>query len=105
MDGQVKILFTNGEYYEGQFKNNVRNGTGSQYYLNGDVYEGPWDMDRRGGKNRGRIKFKDGSSMDAKFILDKADGDVEFQDKEGNVYFSEAEKKDSRKKQVDMGSF
>jgi hypothetical protein len=43
--------------------------------------------------------------MDARFILDKADGDVEFQDREGNVYFSEAEKKDSRKKQVDMGSF
>jgi len=43
--------------------------------------------------------------MDARFILDKADGDVEFQDREGNVFFSEAEKKDSRKKQVDVGSF
>lgn len=50
------------------------------YYLNGDIYEGPWDNDRRGGKNRGRIKFKNGSSIDARFIGDKADGDVEFVD-------------------------
>jgi hypothetical protein len=61
---------------------NVRSGTGVHYYLNGDIYEGPWDNDRRGGKNRGRIKFKNGCSIDARFIGDKADGDVEFIDRE-----------------------
>jgi hypothetical protein len=33
-DGQVKILFTNGEYYEGQIKFNMRNNTGTHYYTN-----------------------------------------------------------------------
>lgn len=56
----------------------MRNNTGTHYYLNGDIYEGPWDNDRRGGKNRGRIRFVEGSAIDARFIADKADGDVEF---------------------------
>jgi len=41
-DGQVKILFGNGEYYEGNFKNNHRNSTGIHYYINGDFYDGEW---------------------------------------------------------------
>lgn len=88
----------------------MRNNTGTQYYANEDVYEGPWDNDRRGGKNRGRIKFKDGSSIDAKFIADKADGDVEFFDKDGNIFMSEAESKNDVKKRqnveshIDVGS-
>ena len=42
IDGQVKILFTNGEYYEGNFKNNHRNSTGIHYYANADFYDGEW---------------------------------------------------------------
>lgn len=76
----------------------MRNNTGTQCYLNGDIYEGPWDNDRRGGKNRGRIKFIDGSAIEARFIADKADGDVEFQDKERNIFSSEAEKSQDLKK-------
>lgn len=76
----------------------MRNNTGAQYYANQDVYEGPWDNDRRGGKNRGRIKFRDGSSIDAKFIADMADGDVEFIDKAGNTFQSDIEKKQDHKK-------
>lgn len=74
--------------------------------MNGDVYEGPWDNDKRGGKNRGRIKFLNGAVMDAKFIQDQADGDVELQDKNQNVIQSEAENKERRQNsQVDIGSF
>ena len=29
---QIKILFSNGEYYEGTFKNNSRNGQGVHFY-------------------------------------------------------------------------
>lgn len=77
----------------------MRNNTGTHYYLNGDIYEGPWDNDRRGGKNRGRIRFVEGSAIDARFIADKADGDVEFQDREGNIFSSEAEQtKDNKKR-------
>lgn len=42
VDGTVKILYTNGEYYEGTFKNNYRHSTGVHYYGNQDYYDGEW---------------------------------------------------------------
>ena len=42
-DGQVKILTSNNEFYEGNFKANRRHGTGIHYYANGDNYDGDWD--------------------------------------------------------------
>ena len=81
---QVKILFTNGEYYEGNFKNNCRNGQGIHYYSNGDYYDGEWQNDRRIG--RGRVFQKDGSKLNGLFIEDQADGQVEYEDKDGNVF-------------------
>ncbi len=88
-DGQVKILFSNGEYYEGNFKNSQRNGTGVHYYRNGDFYDGEWTNDRRIG--RGRLFFKDGSKLSGMFIEDKADGYVEFEDRKGNMFQTENE--------------
>ena len=61
VDGQVKILFQNGEYYEGNFKNNMRNTTGIHYYTNGDFYDGEWLLDRRVG--RGRIFLVEGGKI------------------------------------------
>jgi hypothetical protein len=52
VDGQVKIIMSNGEFYEGNFKNNARNGTGSHYYKSGDFYDGEWSNDRRIGRGR-----------------------------------------------------
>ena len=43
---------SNGEFYEGNFKNNARNGTGSHYYKSGDFYDGEWSNDRRIGRGR-----------------------------------------------------
>jgi hypothetical protein len=88
-DGQFKILFTNGEYYEGQFRNNMRNGTGQHNYKNGDFYEGDWANDRRIG--RGRLYMKNGSKLSGMFIDDKADGYVEFEDSKGNMFQTENE--------------
>lgn len=61
IDGQVKILFGNGEFYEGGFKNNCRNAMGTHHYACGDVYEGEWLVDKR--VNRGRILISDGSRL------------------------------------------
>lgn len=52
VDGQVKILMSNGEFYEGNFKFNQRNSTGIHYYKNGDFYDGEWTNDRRIGRGR-----------------------------------------------------
>lgn len=66
MDGQIKILLTNGEYYEGNFKQNQRNSTGIHYYSNGDYYDGEWSNDRR--IARGKIFLADGGKITGMFI-------------------------------------
>jgi len=58
IDGQVKILFGNGEFYEGNFKNNCRHSMGVHHYSNGDCYEGEWMNDKR--LSRGKITGEDG---------------------------------------------
>mmetsp|Transcript_17132 Transcript_17132/g.23084 ORF Transcript_17132/g.23084 Transcript_17132/m.23084 type:complete len:129 (+) Transcript_17132:1783-2169(+) len=61
-DGIVKILFCNGEFYEGNMKENCREGVGTMYYTNGDIFEGEWFKDKRGGK-RGKITMPNGSKL------------------------------------------
>lgn len=72
VDGQIKILYENGEFYEGNCKHSMRNSAGVHYYANGDSYDGEWVNDRRVG--RGRIFSKDGIKMSANFVEDKAEG-------------------------------
>ena len=76
-------MFANGEYYEGNFKGNHRNGSGIHYYANRDYYEGEWMNDKRIG--RGRIFLAGGGKFNGMFIEDKIDGFVEYEDKDGNV--------------------
>ena len=59
VDGKIKILFMNTEFYEGDFKGNKRNGRGVHYYKNGDFYDGEWSNDKRICK--GKIIFADDS--------------------------------------------
>jgi len=43
MHGNGKIKFTNGDWYEGEFKNGKRDGFGTYFYPNGKIrYEGEW---------------------------------------------------------------
>lgn len=83
-DGQVKILTSNCEFYEGNFKANKRHGTGIHYYSNGDNYDGDWDQDRRVG--RGRITFVDGGRLTGPFAEDRAEGQAEYEDAAGNLF-------------------
>jgi len=55
------------------------------HYANGDFFEGEWFKDKRGGK-RGKLTMVNGSKIIGQFIKDKADGNVEFEDKEGNIF-------------------
>ena len=89
-DGTVKILFTNGEFYEGNMRDNLRELTGIMHYSNGDKFEGEWFKDKRGGK-RGKITTRDGDKLSGQFIKDYADGSVEFEDREGNVFQTDAD--------------
>lgn len=80
---------SNGEFYEGNIKNNQRHGQGSHHYKTGDEYIGEWQNDRRIG--RGRLLTKDGSKLAGMFIEDAADGFVEYEDRMGNIFQSENE--------------
>jgi hypothetical protein len=52
MNGRGKITFGLGDekdYYEGDFKNGQRWGQGKLLWKNGDSYEGGWEKDKRSG--------------------------------------------------------
>ena len=44
------IVYEDGSYYIGKFKNNLRNGKGIEYYKNGNIkYDGEYINDKREG--------------------------------------------------------
>jgi hypothetical protein len=48
MSGRTRILYANGEYYEGTVKlHGVKEGKGVYYYENGDVYDGEFVDNKR----------------------------------------------------------
>ena len=39
------MIYNNNEIYEGNWKNNLKEGNGKMIYKNGDIYEGNWEKD------------------------------------------------------------
>ena len=37
LNGYARVLYTNGDYYEGEFKDHKRHGFGKKVYQNGEV--------------------------------------------------------------------
>ena len=62
--------------YEGDYKNDQKNGEGIYYYKNGDKYEGEWVNDLREGK--GTIYWKNGNKWEGCFHNDLCDGEGMF---------------------------
>lgn len=87
---------TNGDVYEGDFKNNYYDGYGIYKFASGGIYEGEWKNGQYDGK--GIFKFADGgiyegewkkSQYDGKGILKWADGRVyegDFKNNEPNGF-------------------
>lgn len=46
-NGEGTNYFANGERYEGMWKENKRQGYGTNYYKNGTVFSGNWDNDKQ----------------------------------------------------------
>jgi hypothetical protein len=51
--------WSDGEHYIGEFRDNKRNGFGTNYYVEGRVYSGAWVNDKQQGK--GTETMPDGS--------------------------------------------
>ena len=105
--GKGVIKYDNGNVYEGDVLNGLRHGNGKMNYQNGNMYEGEWVDDDEEGKGimlysgsfdnatmglmdarfegvfhrgfpaKGIMTWKDGSSLDAEWYLEKGDwGDL-----------------------------
>ena len=51
-DAIIEKYYDNGTYYQGEFKNGMRNGYGIFIYLDKSRYEGEWKNDMRQGKGK-----------------------------------------------------
>jgi hypothetical protein len=52
--------YENGDIYDGEFQNNMRNGNGKMIYSNGDIYIGDWVNNKRQGHGKISFVFEDG---------------------------------------------
>ena len=63
--------------FEGEITNKLRNGKGTMYYNNGDIYKGEWKKDKKEGE--GIYYYKDGNKYEGRYKNDK-------QRREGDTY-------------------
>ena len=82
--------------------NGIRHGKGTQYYANGDVYNGQFVENKRVGK--AQLRSKDVSQYIGQFINDEADGHGLYTDTKGNRYQTKGQK-DTDDKEDETGHF
>ena len=70
MHGKGKMTWSNGTFYEGDFKNGKMEGFGSRTFENGDSYEGEWMEDMRHGNGVYHIA-NDKKDLSGKFEYDQ----------------------------------
>ena len=86
-NGFWRILYSNGEYYEGMVDiGGIRQGEGIHYYASGDIYDGEFVRNKRVGKSR--VRFSNGSEFIGQFIDNEIDGHGIYTDSLGNRYMS-----------------
>ncbi|MBN2302485.1 MAG: hypothetical protein JXN60_08220 [Lentisphaerae bacterium] len=66
------VTFSNGDRYEGEFKNGLFHGWGTYYYRNGDRYDGEFRHDMKHGK--GTLTYKNGDKYTGEFRKDMKEG-------------------------------
>lgn len=71
-NGVCTFTLDNGATYTGQMKNNLREGRGTQIWLDNSKYEGEWKNDRACGK--GKLIHADGDVYEGDWYDDKANG-------------------------------
>ena len=84
-NGKGKIIFFDGTFFIGQFKNHLANGKGIEYYRNGIIlYEGDFSAGKREGT--GKYLFENGSYYEGQMnVLPNGKG-TEY-DKNGNIKY------------------
>tara|TARA_B100001175_G_scaffold72067_1_gene59867 strand:- start:868 stop:2712 length:1845 start_codon:yes stop_codon:yes gene_type:complete len=67
-----KMIYPNGDIYEGKFLNNQRNGKGKMIFKNGDVYEGEWSENSINGI--GEMTYNNGDRYNGRWLYNKRNG-------------------------------
>jgi hypothetical protein len=70
--GQGTLTYAQGGSYEGEWSNNMRNGYGVNEWPNGDRYAGHWDDNKRHGK--GKFTYSDGGKYNGEWENDMRSG-------------------------------
>ena len=81
---EVERLFSNGDFYTGQWMDNFRRGTGKYLWTDGCMYEGDWCR----GKTMGTWKFSwpSGATYDGDFKTGFMDGYGTYIGSNGDTY-------------------
>ena len=109
-EGRGKMLYANGDVYDGEFKASNKEGRGTYQYGNGDMYEGEWRAGIKHGQGttrsangdvyvgeymagrkdgRGTYRFASGNVHDGEWRADKPEGRGSFRWANGNMYEGE----------------
>jgi hypothetical protein len=86
-NGPVKIVFTDGGHYEGDFKDGKFNGQGIFYRKDGTRFEGEWVNHSLNGK--GRAVYANGASYEGDFVNGDMEGQGVYHFADGGVYEGE----------------
>ena len=76
------MTFTNGDVYEGEWKNGLHHGQGTYTWSSGKKYEGEWKDSKKDGQ--GTMTLNDGSKGIGEFRENRA-WNITHQDKNGNI--------------------
>jgi len=82
--GSGKMVFKNGNVYDGNWENGTRSGEGKMNYASGDVYDGSWKKDALNGK--GEYIFKNGNKYTGDFSEGSFNGKGILFYKDSTVY-------------------
>ncbi|MCP5501438.1 MAG: hypothetical protein H7A25_16165 [Leptospiraceae bacterium] len=85
-NGKGLFRYSNGDYYEGEWKNNKANGFGILYYSGGEEYFGQWKDGNAEGV--GVFYFKEGGKYSGEWKKSRAHGFGTLYDRYERVIFS-----------------
>lgn len=109
-NGRGKMIYNNGDTYDGEWINNKKHGRGIMIYKNMDTYDGSWENDmmdgygtyktihneiysgcwKNGFKNgNGRITYSNGDSYDGFWMNNTRHGKGRYEKKNGEMYVGE----------------
>lgn len=86
-EGRGTSSVADGNVYVGEYKNGVREGHGTYYYEDGHVYIGEWKEDKREG--HGTLTYADGAVYIGQFKKSVREGQGTYTAASGNVYIGE----------------